>query len=288
MAPKSKSKAKAKTAGVVRRAKLRWRLKFKQPDPRESRGKGGKVRENRRAVAPAPAPVRDKVVAQPVPQIALAEPTSKRIKSDREVQVMLNCTDYSQGFVRSVTARHLTDVEKLRQKLLDLKARAKHEMTYQAVKEELQALRVEFARHQGGGLANLARKSEPKGHRKPLQEAAGAEAKEATAGDEVQQQPHRKRKTAARKAAGSAKALELKRQGKGLFAEKKASPQLAKLIGKSRVTHTEASKLMWRYIKERGLQNGRFITADRKLKQVCPEETFTMFQLHQFLKTHLS
>lgn len=205
---------------------------------------------------------------------------------------MLNCTDYAQGFVRSVTARHPQDVEKLRQRLLDLKARAKHELTYQAVKEELQKLRLEFARHQGGGLANLTRKAEPKGQEKPaarpLQEDAQAEAKEATAGDEVQQKPRRKAKTAARKAAGSAKALELKRLGKGLFAEKEASPQLAKLIGKQRVTHTEASKLMWRYIKERGLQNGRVITADRKLKQLCPEETFTIFQLHQFLKHHLS
>ncbi|CAE7395357.1 CAPN15 [Symbiodinium sp. CCMP2456] len=88
-----------------------------------------------------------------------------------KLQVMLNCTDFAQGFVRSVTARHPEDVEKLRQKLLDLKARAKHDMTYQAVKEELQRLRLEFARHQGGGLANLTRKAEPIGQEKPAARA---------------------------------------------------------------------------------------------------------------------
>ncbi|CAE6972254.1 CAPN15 [Symbiodinium natans] len=201
---------------------------------------------------------------------------------NEKITVMLNCTDKGDGFLRSVTARHESDVAKLREKLLALKARAKNTMTYEEVLEALQGLRNEFARHPGGVLANLVQKKTAQaeaGEAQPLQEAEG-EAKDASVA-------HTKKRTPARKAAGRVKALEMKRLGKGLFAQKKASPQLQKLIGRSDVSYTDASKLVWRYIKQRGLSKGRIITPDHQLKKVCPEEQFDMCQLARFLKPHL-
>jgi len=211
-------------------------------------------------------------------QVVPAEPKPKRKKCSREVQVMLNCSDRADGFNRSVTAQDYRDVPELRKKLLELKARARLNLNFQEVAEALHAIRERFARPPGGILENL--KAKPREDAQPLgDEAVGGASEDAG--------PRKRKRTPARKAAGRAKALKLKRLGKGLFAKKKVSPQLKAVIGCTTVSHIKACQLLWKYIKDNGLNEKKIIWPDAKLKKVCPESRFNMCKLHQFLKQHL-
>lgn len=66
--------------------------------------------------------------------------------------------------------------------------------------------------------------------------------------------PVKKRATAARKAAGAARALAMKKAGKGIFAPKSLSESLAAICGgKKTLPRTEVTKGIWAYIKKNKL-----------------------------------
>ena len=69
------------------------------------------------------------------------------------------------------------------------------------------------------------------------------------------------------------------------------SPALAAVIGSSAVPRTEATKLLWKYIKKNNLQdpkNRRNINADEKLKVVFGGKgTVNMFDMTKLVSKHL-
>lgn len=98
-----------------------------------------------------------------------------------------------------------------------------------------------------------------------------------------------KRKSKARRrAAGSVKALVLKKEGKGLFKQKNLSPQLQAVVKQKQACYTEVVKLVWKYIKEQGLQEKCDVLPDETLKLVCDQPRFHWRQLGKFLKGHLT
>merc|ERR1711966_191638 len=98
-----------------------------------------------------------------------------------------------------------------------------------------------------------------------------------------------KGKSAAQKAAGAAKAAEMKKLGLGIFAPKKLSPALSKICGgKTSMARTDVTKAMWAYIKKNNLNKGREITPDATLKGVIPEKMIDMLQMAKYVSAHLS
>merc|ERR1719486_1148852 len=75
-------------------------------------------------------------------------------------------------------------------------------------------------------------------------------------------------KSKASKAAGKARAAAMKKAGKGIFAVKTLSADLAALCGKNKMARTEVTKVLWAYIKKNKLSKGRTITPDAKLTKV--------------------
>merc|ERR1719408_529180 len=65
----------------------------------------------------------------------------------------------------------------------------------------------------------------------------------------------------------------MKKAGKGIFAPKKLSEALAAICGVKTAPRTEVTKKIWVYIKKNGLNNGRVIKPDAKLKLVFPGES---------------
>merc|ERR1712202_122133 len=78
------------------------------------------------------------------------------------------------------------------------------------------------------------------------------------------------RKSAKSKAAGKAFAARLKKAGKGIFAPKALSKELAAICGGGKMARTEVTKRVWAYIKKKGLHKGKIITPDATLKAVVP------------------
>merc|ERR1719298_328424 len=70
----------------------------------------------------------------------------------------------------------------------------------------------------------------------------------------------------AKKANGKRLAAAMKKSGKGIFAPKKLSEPLAAVYGGKTMPRTEVTKKIWAYIKKNGLNNGRIIKPDAKLK----------------------
>ena len=62
----------------------------------------------------------------------------------------------------------------------------------------------------------------------------------------------------------------MKKAGKGIFAVKTLSADLAAICGKNKMARTEVTKSIWGYIKKNKLSKGRTITPDAKLKKVLP------------------
>lgn len=93
---------------------------------------------------------------------------------------------------------------------------------------------------------------------------------------------------ARRRAAGSVKALALKKEGKGLFKQKNLSPQLQAVVKQKQACYTDVVKLVWKYIKEQGLQDKADVLPDETLKMVCDQPRFHWSQLGKFLKGHLT
>merc|ERR1739847_39425 len=79
-----------------------------------------------------------------------------------------------------------------------------------------------------------------------------------------------------------------KKAGKGLFAPKKLSDALAKIIGKKSAPRTEVTKGIWAYIKKNKLNNGRIIKPDATLKAIFPVASIDMLKLAGHISKHLS
>lgn len=97
-------------------------------------------------------------------------------------------------------------------------------------------------------------------------------------------------KKAATKKAATKKASGKKRKPNAAFmAPKKPSAQLAQIVGATPLPRTECTKKIWAYIKKNGLQEGRNIHADDKLKAVFGgKKTVTMFEMAALMSKHLS
>merc|ERR1712224_407640 len=74
----------------------------------------------------------------------------------------------------------------------------------------------------------------------------------------------------AKKAAGKANALAMKKKGVGIFAPKVLSPALATICGGKKMARTEVTKKIWSYIKKNSLNQGRTIKPDSTLKAIFP------------------
>jgi upstream activation factor subunit UAF30 len=62
----------------------------------------------------------------------------------------------------------------------------------------------------------------------------------------------------------------MKKAGKGIFAPKTLSKELAAICGKSVMPRTEVTKKIWAYIKSKKLNQGRTIRPDAALGKVLP------------------
>eukprot|EP00930_Biecheleria_cincta_P077950 TRINITY_DN65298_c0_g1_i1.p1 TRINITY_DN65298_c0_g1~~TRINITY_DN65298_c0_g1_i1.p1 ORF type:complete len:518 (+),score=104.21 TRINITY_DN65298_c0_g1_i1:29-1582(+) len=335
-------------------------------------------------------------------QPAATNTVKRRVKCPREVQVLINCSDREQGFVRSVTAASDVAVPELRRNLYELKAVAKHTpLTYAQVEEGLRELRERFSRGRrrraqgaGPGQGRAAPEDRTAAQGQPSASAASADQRgrrrrtgpasdqgsyavegpiaaegqpvsaashgrrkraapasiqgraaavqpappsaasrrRAQAGadrsvasrkrpgaleaqsldavldlaqsdevvadelgeaeaedDEEASAAGRKQKSKARsRAAGSVKALALKKEGRGLFKQKELSPQLQAVVKQKQACYTDLVKLVWKYIKEHGLQEKADILPDETLKLVCNQPRFHWSQLGKFLKGHVT
>merc|ERR1711977_144375 len=83
------------------------------------------------------------------------------------------------------------------------------------------------------------------------------------------------------------KAKKLKKKGKGIFAVKTLSADLAAICGKNKMARTEVTKVLWAYIKKNKLSKGRTITPDAKLKKVLPAASLSMFKMPGMLSKHI-
>merc|ERR1712224_1155731 len=92
----------------------------------------------------------------------------------------------------------------------------------------------------------------------------------------------------AMKATGKKNAAAMKKAGKGIFAPKKLSEDLAAICGKKTAPRTEVTKLVWAYIKKNSLNNGRVIKPDAALKKIFPVATIDMLKLPGFIGKHLA
>merc|ERR1711934_1245099 len=93
---------------------------------------------------------------------------------------------------------------------------------------------------------------------------------------------------ASRKAASSKIALAQNKAGKGIFAPKKLSTELAAICGKSTLARTEVTKKVWEYIKKNKLSEGRIIKPDAALKKVFPVSSIDMLKMAGHISKHLS
>merc|ERR1712057_17272 len=83
----------------------------------------------------------------------------------------------------------------------------------------------------------------------------------------------------AKKAAGKANALAMKKKGVGIFAPKVLSPALATICG---------TKKIWAYIKKNSLNQGRTIKPDSTLKAIFPVASIDMLKMAGYVSKHLS
>merc|ERR1711937_860479 len=104
-----------------------------------------------------------------------------------------------------------------------------------------------------------------------------------------------KKMTAAKKAAGkTAKkangkklAAAMKKAGKGIFAPKSLSSELAAICGGKTMARTEVTKKIWAYIKKNKLSAGKIITPDAALSKVFPKKSFSMLEMAKMVSSHL-
>merc|ERR1712070_928677 len=92
----------------------------------------------------------------------------------------------------------------------------------------------------------------------------------------------------AKKAAGKANALAMKKKGVGIFAPKVLSPALATICGGKKMARTEVTKKIWSYIKKNSLNQGRTIKPDSALKAIFPVASIDMLKMAGYVSKHLS
>ena len=92
----------------------------------------------------------------------------------------------------------------------------------------------------------------------------------------------------AKKAAGKANALAMKKKGVGIFAPKVLSPALATICGGKKMARTEVTKKIWAYIKKNSLNQGRTIKPDSTLKAIFPVASIDMLKMAGYVSKHLS
>lgn len=85
------------------------------------------------------------------------------------------------------------------------------------------------------------------------------------------------------KASGKKIAAAQKKAGKGLFAPKQLSADLAALCGRNRASRPDVTKAIWAYIKKNKLNKGRTIHPDGKLKKVLPANSLGYYSLSRNL-----
>merc|ERR1711900_35526 len=91
----------------------------------------------------------------------------------------------------------------------------------------------------------------------------------------------------AKKAQGKAFAARMKKAGKGIFATKSLSKELAAVCGGNRMARTAAVKGIWKYIKGHKCNSGRTIKPDAALAKVCGSASFSMFKLAGMMSKHI-
>merc|ERR1712188_198864 len=79
----------------------------------------------------------------------------------------------------------------------------------------------------------------------------------------------------AMKANGKKVAAAMKKSGKGLFAPKSLSAELAAICGGKTMPRTEVTKKIWVYIKKNKLSKGKIISPDAALGKVFPKKSFS-------------
>merc|ERR1719389_1614086 len=92
----------------------------------------------------------------------------------------------------------------------------------------------------------------------------------------------------AQKANGKKVAAAMKKSGKGLFAPKSLSSELAAICGGKSMPRTEVTKKIWVYIKKNKLSEGRIIKPDSALKAVLPVASIDMLKMAGYISKHLS
>merc|ERR1712096_549418 len=93
------------------------------------------------------------------------------------------------------------------------------------------------------------------------------------------------RKSKAASDAGAKRAAAMKKAGKGIFAPKTLSPELAAVCGGKKVMpRTDVTKAIWVYIKKHpGCQAGRIIKPDATLKKVFPVAQLDMLKMGSYV-----
>merc|ERR1712139_55336 len=93
-----------------------------------------------------------------------------------------------------------------------------------------------------------------------------------------------KRKSKAKGASAAKNAAAMKKAGKGIFAPKTLSADLAAICGKKVLPRTEVTKAIWAYIKKtKGCQEGRIIKPDATLKKVFPVASLDMLKMASYV-----
>ena len=98
-----------------------------------------------------------------------------------------------------------------------------------------------------------------------------------------------KKTSAAPKKAPAKKAAAKKRAPNAAFMKPmQPSDELAAIVGPKPLPRTEVTRKVWDYIKKNGLQDGRTINADDKLKTVFGgKKSVTMFEMTALVSKHL-
>merc|ERR1712025_1241014 len=91
----------------------------------------------------------------------------------------------------------------------------------------------------------------------------------------------------AMKAAGKKNAAAMKKKGKGLFAPKSLSAELAAICGGKTMVRTEVTKKIWVYIKKNKLSKGKIISPDAALGKVLPKKSLSMLEMPKMVSAHL-
>merc|ERR1712093_815742 len=142
-------------------------------------------------------------------------------------------------------------------------------------------------------MGMAAKRAARKGAKKAVKKAIRKSVKKATAKKtKITRDSKGKRAKGARKskeqsAASAKNALAMKKAGKGIFAPKTLSAELAAVCGKKVMPRTEVTKAIWVYIKKNKLNNGRIIKPDATLKKVLPVAQLDMLKMAGYISKHL-